>query len=464
VVIKPLSTFPLKGRWGPTVFTAPGLTNVARAAVVPLQPRTAAAMGVTLSLAAAAQDWKLLTPTDQAAWATWYGTGLAAYNAFISINQNALAWGAPGLIDTPYLFVSPSIVFATLFAEPDGIHTTLAVAISGPPIAPHECWLRLYVNFQQTTFSTDDSSAKATFFGSFGPLTDGFVNLFDVTDLMAASAGQWWYPTSIDTVSQTRCGNTATCWYWTTDQYGMPSDSVSPQPTVDQFAGIEPVQIGPDFCPTQPGPPYTWPDSNTFYGVPVYMANPFGAPFNLPPAAASLIWVNKGTASAADQANGLLLTAPPTGADSLRCLMNPTAPGTPWSFTVALSPGLIEQNYLACGLVLSDGTKFITLHLFVAGGLNYQVIKWSSPTAASSDYTSALLVNFREQLWLRVSDDGTNLTFGFSPNGTDWTSLPATTKPRTDWFPGGASQVGIFCDPNNGTYGCSALVLSWELT
>jgi hypothetical protein len=261
-----LSGTPIVGTIAGQVYSAPGSTNIARTRVVPLQPKSNPQVTIAVAVAAAAQNWKLLTSADQALWTEWFGLDQAGYNAFVAVNSNAMFWGSSAVIQTPYAVLTPTIVFATLFAEPDGIHTTLAIAIGGTPIPPHECWCRLYINFQQRTFGKNSSSARSRYFGSFGPLAHPQVNLFDVTDLMLQATGQWWYPASLDTASHQNCGNQATCQFWATDQFGMPSDFGGPYPIKNQFAGILPGQLGAGVCPSLPGPPYPWPSSSAFYG------------------------------------------------------------------------------------------------------------------------------------------------------------------------------------------------------
>lgn len=260
-------TTPIIGTRRGQVFTAPGDTNLARGRVVPLQPRSNTQVATATAIAAAAQYWKLLDATDRAAWADWFGAGQAAYNAFVQVNANAITWGSSVVVETPYLVVLPGIDFAVLYAEPDGINTTLAISVNGVPSPPNQLWCRLYVNFQQTSFGKNNSSARSVYAGSWGPLTGNTVNLFDFTAWMTALAGQWWYPAAIDTASDTTCGNQCTAQWYATDQFGMPSDFGGPYPVKNQFAGIEPGQLGPGTCPISTTPPFAWPTAAAFYGA-----------------------------------------------------------------------------------------------------------------------------------------------------------------------------------------------------
>jgi hypothetical protein len=247
------------------VYNTVGTTFLARAKAIPVQPRTAAATQGTLAVSNAAALWNSLTTAQQDAWINPLETPIAAYNYFVQQNALAFQWGTQ-LWDAPPALVSgPGIVFASVYAEPDGVHTTLVIVNSVPSPPGLVTYCRLYLNYNQTKFGRNNSSAAAVYAGSYALTAVNGVNFFEFTDMQTALAGQWWYPRVFDTGLGSRCGNNVTGYYYTTDQFGRIYDNLGTQPTRNQFCGIEPALISTGVCPPLTTPPYPWPLSSVWY-------------------------------------------------------------------------------------------------------------------------------------------------------------------------------------------------------
>jgi hypothetical protein len=256
---------PPTGRRSGIVFNTVALTNVARAVAAPLQPRTAIAVQGTLAVSAAAALWNTLSPSQQSLWINPYTTATAAYAYFIQQNTLCLQWGLPMFIVPPPFLAGNGIDFATVYAEPDGIHTTLVISTTGAPLPGNVTWCRLYLNYNQTKFGSNNSSAAAIYAGSFALTSSTGVNFYDFTDLQTALAGQWWHPRVIDTAAEVSCGNNVTGYFYATNQDGILYDSIGQQPQVNQACGVAPPLVMPGICPVAGSPPFPWPTAAVWY-------------------------------------------------------------------------------------------------------------------------------------------------------------------------------------------------------
>lgn len=256
---------PPTGRRSGIVYNSVGSTTPARVVAAPLQPRTAVAVQGTLAVSAAAALWLTLTPTQKALWVNPATTSTAAYNYFVQQNTLCMQWGLPMFTTPPPFLSGPGIDFATVYAEPDGISTTLVISSIGLPLTGNVTWCRLYLNYNQTKFGTNNSSAAAIYAGSFPITSPNNVNFYDFTATQAAMAGQWWHPRVIDTASERECGNNVTGYFYATNQDGVLYDSIGQQPQINQACGVGPPYIAAGICPVAGVPPFPWPTAVDWY-------------------------------------------------------------------------------------------------------------------------------------------------------------------------------------------------------
>ncbi len=169
-------------------------------------------------------------------------------------------------------------------------------------------------------------------------------------------------------------------------------------------------------------------------------------------------WFNQDTTTGnatATAANGLLtLSVPPAASTSMNGITQ-RVPATPW--TVVLKVNGMDlmpmQPYPLCAIVMTDSTgKFIVFGISfrdmnASEGLS--VDYWQSVTTYSgfSPFPSATLPSYFPW-WLKVQDDGTNLTFSYSGTGSVYT--PVVTVPRAAFLSSGPTSVGLAVGSDGG--------------
>lgn len=161
-------------------------------------------------------------------------------------------------------------------------------------------------------------------------------------------------------------------------------------------------------------------------------------------------WVNQGSASVADRATGVTISAPNGSGDNWRGRTKP-APATPYTITVLVARAQNASSPTAiAALGWYDGTAKLHLlsHLISSASTYIQVPKYNSPTSFNgTDFSTQQPIS--SPVWLRVSDDGTNVSFAYSMDGANFQTLYSVAK--TSGFLGstGYSNVGVFVDPIN---------------
>lgn len=262
MIVTPMGTFPRTGRVGGTIFTAPGLTNVGRSRIVPVQPRTNQQALVTAGMAVIANEWFSLTDFEQETWAPVGAPPSAGYPFYVAYNTPIIQWGLPPFTIYTFGVILPPIITPQLYAEPDGIHTTLDV-FCGPGGTPGwQPWVRLYLKLGRITGDqTQIFDPSFTYVGSYELTLLNQHNYFDFTPVMAALGANWVAPTTFDTTKRTACGSSETWSYYYTDQIGRPAELTGTQPII---AGSfhQPEQIGAGLCPLSGSAPYPWPPSH----------------------------------------------------------------------------------------------------------------------------------------------------------------------------------------------------------
>lgn len=179
-----------------------------------------------------------------------------------------------------------------------------------------------------------------------------------------------------------------------------------------------------------------------------------------PPPVEAFTWVNQGTATASNVANGIYLSAPSAGSLSMRCLVMAT-PGAPWVCTLGYIPDLETAAQLESGMIVRNAGAGTLIDHANGGSNGYSIQKYNSPTSNSAVYTVTQLPWVGHDgsipLWVRWVDDGTNRIAYYSRDGVTWRQTH--TVGRTDFLT--ADQVGFFVRVDNGF--SAITVISWEL-
>jgi hypothetical protein len=189
-------------------------------------------------------------------------------------------------------------------------------------------------------------------------------------------------------------------------------------------------------------------------GIPGYSAT-----FAAPPLVASLSWVNQGTATATDDAGTMLFTANGPTANDRRLLVQ-AAPATPYTFTVGLHPGfdIVGANTPIVGIVSRESStgKFVEFIQYSPANNTIHLgnDKFTNPTTPAGGYADGAvqpIVTGSTPVWLRVVDDGANLTWYYSANGREF--FQWDQRSRTDHMAGGPNQIGLVADSYGGAAG-----------
>lgn len=221
------------------------------------------------------------------------------------------------------------------------------------------------------------------------------------------------------------------------------------------------------------GTPYFCSDNNVLYRsdgtnwIKVRIgADSCGAMGNVPTTGWTAVNMQAGASWAADK-DDMLFTIPSTGTSAKLQYQYRAYPTPPFSlttlmdFTMAGDGGASTAAAAEAGIVISDGTKsiFFGAQLQFNPQASNALTYWVAKVANYSTNTSRTAVNAAvdRPKWLRFTDDGTNLTYRFSNNGVDWTTVSAGA--RTAFLTPARIGVG-----GSNYYGFSMLmrVRSWD--
>jgi hypothetical protein len=145
--------------------------------------------------------------------------------------------------------------------------------------------------------------------------------------------------------------------------------------------------------------------------------------------------------SAVDRAGTVILKETNSGSGDDLNILAMTAPGTPYSVTAAMLPPVYTgAGYWKSGIAMRDSSSGNLHCLHVAtGGVStgFYVDKYNSPTSYSA--TNNFVGEVGAPIWLRITDDGTNLLFQVSQDGTNWNQL--ISLGRTSFLANAPNQV-----------------------
>lgn len=168
-----------------------------------------------------------------------------------------------------------------------------------------------------------------------------------------------------------------------------------------------------------------------------------------PPVLADLTWMNQGSATTVAGSKFLSLVAPASATGSIRGLYKAAPGSTPWDwYGLVLAATAGVGGTYDVGLFVSDGTKLITLG--IRGYGTSPVIgtyKWTNVTTYSATVNSDSFTIYTTPMWLRIHNDGTNLSFLYSFDGMMWRTLTAAVGVTS--FLSAVSYIGIYANSQN---------------
>jgi hypothetical protein len=177
--------------------------------------------------------------------------------------------------------------------------------------------------------------------------------------------------------------------------------------------------------------------------------------------------VNQGTRSYDDQLGGLIITLTTQGASNNYFLLTRSAPSTPYSVTAAGRVSSINTASSAAtgwGIGFRESSTgkfhhFNLLHVPTDTGFKLRVQNMDSPTTTNSGPFTSSLVPATDISWLRIRDDGTNLTFHYSSDGINF--IQAHSLGRTTFLASGPNQVIISSQNFNSSAEAYINILNW---
>lgn len=183
------------------------------------------------------------------------------------------------------------------------------------------------------------------------------------------------------------------------------------------------------------------------------------------PLLASFTWRNQGSATAVDITNGPLSIKINNGVDTNNHGLEMAVPGsTPWTLTVQFG-GVALKPFTAGGgayAYVTDGTKFAQIGVnnpsqaYNVGYVIHQTTTaWSSGTNAFTNGGAPV----GDRLWLRISNDGTNLIYSASTDGAVWDQWFTEAKGA---FLGTITAAGFLLN-NQASTPLHVSLLNWEL-
>jgi len=179
-------------------------------------------------------------------------------------------------------------------------------------------------------------------------------------------------------------------------------------------------------------------------------------------------WLNQGSATEGDGATGLFINQPSGTGANRASRYTSSVPATPYSITalVALtSSGGDGSNNPVAGLGWTDGTQLHEIQLVQIGNSVpfLQVAKCASSTAAQTTDFSKGAPLFTSFLWLKIADDGTNVSFAYSADGANFITAFSVAKSSGFLGASGYSHIAFTIGGanNNDGFNKIATLLSW---
>lgn len=183
-----------------------------------------------------------------------------------------------------------------------------------------------------------------------------------------------------------------------------------------------------------------------------------------PPVLASLTWGNQAFATAVANAGGAIYMRE-LNTNSIPILYK-VAPATPWTLKIGVVPGASSHGTLGnqAGLVCRESGSGKLIGFFggngaAAGALGLELQKWNSFTSYSASYVGPQSIWPSPVLWLSLTDDGINLTWGIAIDGQNFKTFWSAA--RNNWFTTAPDQVGIGLNPTSASEYTDGVFVHW---
>jgi hypothetical protein len=180
------------------------------------------------------------------------------------------------------------------------------------------------------------------------------------------------------------------------------------------------------------------------------------------PAASAFAWINQGSATYSEHANGpITLSLPPSSGDQIRGIGQAPPGSTPYTLTAKVDSVLWGANYAVAGVYILDSAGKLLLFGEVGSSGNPAAIFVNHQSSFTSFNSTAksVSVNGPRTLWYRIKNDGTNWNFYVSSNGADWT--PVYSEPLTQFLGSTITSIGV-CGNNANTSALPLQISLWS--
>lgn len=191
----------------------------------------------------------------------------------------------------------------------------------------------------------------------------------------------------------------------------------------------------------------------------------FNQPLTTPPTS-GWTWYNQTVSgsSASEDATygGRKIIVPGVSGTQVR-MRGRAVPATPWTLTALVKtvghPGV--NLYNSAGVAIHDT---VSGRVIIAGHATYLINcnKYSSFSAFSASAYDANSGEHLDQLWVRATDNGTNLSVAFSRDNVSY--ITVLNESRTAFLTSGPNVIGWFGKAENASWGITSWLLSWGVT
>lgn len=178
------------------------------------------------------------------------------------------------------------------------------------------------------------------------------------------------------------------------------------------------------------------------------------------PIASDFSWINQGGATAANATFGpMTLIAPQDSSTEVR-FYGESVPGSPWTGTSQVTMGMASSSYHYAGVAVTDGTKFSIFVFLDNGSVPYLSIqRWNTYSSYGSTPFSIPIQILSPSIFFRINDDGTNVNYQYSIDGSTNSWVTVYSEARTDYLT--ATEYGYALNAENGSNG-PAVMDVWQ--
>jgi len=174
-------------------------------------------------------------------------------------------------------------------------------------------------------------------------------------------------------------------------------------------------------------------------------------------------WLNQSGATYADGPAGVSLSAP-AGADALRARYGPT-PVSPYTLTALFAATRNSTAFSEAGIGWYDGTAKLHIFSYVIGATGFssgfQIAKWSAFNFRVGNDAATAASHYPQPFWIQLKDDGTNISFAYSYDGSKFLPLFTSAKSSAYLGPDGYRNFILFSNPRGGQ--TISTIMSWTV-